>query len=143
MSKITKQQAALLVGYNYQIYNAKRGKFKLIGMLDNSFVVEMDKPNTYRETIPFDSIGTDYKIIAIPLEDLTEEIKGIGVPYKILEEKEPDYIFDIDHEGNLFIKDRCDLNVMIVDRFDEMISLIKEWHFDLFPEGTTINPKDI
>lgn len=128
---ITKTQASVLFGYSYQLINGEGKIHDIAGVTD----VIMLRNNIWVE---FSQVGTDYKILARPLSDLTKEIKPGVVPIVELEKFTDD---KIEIEGDcLMLESGYNWYNDVLGAPDAIIKYLYENHFALdFPEGTWVD----
>lgn len=127
---INREQLGLLWAYEYQLYEVGTGEIFTPKLVGNDGIVCNNESGI--EAILTKQIGTDFKIIAYPIEWLTKEIEGIGVALNLLG-------YNNSFGAYNALKKLIERNDIMSNVKDKLY----EWHFDLFPEGTTINPDEI
>lgn len=166
---ITKQQAGILFGNSYKLYEVATGKTATIWkILSTDDGVDIHTRGCGR--VPSDKIGTSYKIIAYPLSELTKPIMWEGkeiVPLMELaklstgidlEKHKTKYlraeIMITGNDGELyrlclddsdysFISKHRDKTITTGNQ-KQLFDQLREWNFNVdFPAEFCINPKEI
>lgn len=141
---ITKIHASILYGYGYSLVDNEGNVYSIMSIGDFGAYLRGSNPHKGID-IKFSEIGSTYRILCRPIEDLTKEIEGIGIP--IVELKNMLHSISISSAVKVDFHNLDTPTLYGLNEDGGEVSIpyeiyckLFEWHFNLdFPSGTTQN----